>query len=1017
MNKLVMYGLFLLVMLSLVQANSWITAGYDNFRSYTQPTYSVDNGLNYNTLVRTLSGRYDIEPLVYDIDNDGSNEMIIFEGTTIFIYDSALQIEAQRSVTVFGYNSIVSNPIIFNMNTSNSKLELGLIAHNNTDNSNDLLGFDVTGAIITRVFKIRNIKTPLSSEFRILVSDMKGLHNYYIKDKRYFRVYNDKTFICEVDLGTNDTRTGALTMPQDIDSYGTNWQGDFNGDGVIDIAFWHNQRIMVYDATCNKVIDFNANSYSSTVSNYQPIIFVNFDGGDQELVTTTNGGNYYSIQTNSYIIALNNLNTTIFAPLSHHCPALGGAPDANILNAIKMNINTNSGEYSGDEVVIGIECSSFCGTCGTDGMAFQYFNENGAKGLVKANAITLWSGTKSRFSKSSITGETTSNSIVFIQQISQSGATIASGSLLTNSTNHLKYTTINSSIKSFSGTLNIVLDDGIVLSDLDGDHKNDIIYTDSYNGKIIVDLSGEPVVATYNITIEVDDYHDNVGIDNVKVKLDGVTQYTNPSGLTTFTVTSLSGHTINITKDNYNSYYDISQSFLVSPIINNLYLSKLIEEPTVLEALYNVRWFDNFTRTEHISHTGWLSRQSNTFMNNDFVVKDWQSFGNSLIMNNSVAGLYINHLTYTTSLNNMFYFRLYVNNDEVFSNNFSNADYTLIQYGDRNRPSVNQINFQLRTWFNYSNGKYYIDYYDNSSHTFVNCLKLNSTYYVPIDYKIITNSKNFSVYVFQNTFGSDSYYLGTNPLDGWVQCIGNEPMQNVGLITEMSILSRPLSTGEIILDKVYSSDYGSVSGCTSMQNYITSIGFATGNPICLGAQQQYLININNPNNDYVSVRIDCYGNNSWSDWTYLAQVTQYGYPCTYNKTGTFNAKFLLTDLCSYPNSISNQTYLQTVSQSNCYTSGQGGSSTGITNLDTDIIGWKGNFTDNIDGYSSDYLDFSSCNGWQKGWRAVFLPFCPIWNIFTAILNTIFNWIFSPAFGIFLIILIIIIIIVAVRRKR
>lgn len=718
MRKLILSFLFLMLM-SVATANTWESVGYDISRSYTQPTSSVSS-LSFTTINHHMSNReLWTEPLVYDIDGDSSNEMIFSEDGIVYIYDSNLQIQAQINPSVYGYSTILSNPIIFKMNYTYSTKQIGMLVQNGS--KTDFLGFNINNAVVTRVFKVVGIQTTFVGNYSIMASDKRATNLYYFKDRRYLTIYNDNNYRCRVDLGSNDSKYGILSQPPNTDIYGNSWQGDFNNDGYMDVAFWHNSHILVYSENCVNVLDYNAGAYYSANDKYNPIVFLNFDGGNLELATTTSAR--FTGGARSYVIALTTGGSTVFAPYRRNCPTVSGTPDAPYLNAIPMNFDTRAtGAYAGDELVTAVACMFLCTGCpsGTNQQAimFEYFNENGYQngkqtGLNSTSGSLKFTNTRSNMISTFVEGGIYSKDFVVPYQDGQYTSQLGAFSARVNSSGSMFVKFINKTIYSYPSTTptNQFTEGGVTSADLNSDGKNDLIFTDRIAQKIYVGLTNNilPVTAV----IEVRDYYTNALISGVTVCINTIyCNTTNYLGRASYSLL-VASYNINATYGNYNEYREISK--YISAGTNIILLKPILKSSIIFDNVYNALWFDNFTDTvREISKDGWNSNGI-SYMNSEGLQGiNYQTFGKQLAINATSGGITYIHKTYITGNESEIFFHIRPSSicDYPPCNDYSTADGITFYINDND----GNIATEFRVWYNKTGSieKYYVDYYDGS---------------------------------------------------------------------------------------------------------------------------------------------------------------------------------------------------------------------------------------------------------------------------------------------------------------
>jgi hypothetical protein len=214
------------------------------------------------------------------------------------------------------------------------------------------------------------------------------------------------------------------------------------------------------------------------------------------------------------------------------------------------------------------------------------------------------------------------------------------------------------------------------------------------------------------------------------------------------------------------------------------------------------------------------------------------------------------------------------------------------------------------------------------------------------------------------------------------------------------------------LDYISRYDGSSVNGVQylygNLEPGIITLYWDTGNPVCINSTVTYSVSYLDMENDAAAIRADCTGEGFGSYGSYT--TVNPSVTCTYPSLGSYTTTIQITDAAHAPEPTANATHAVTVTLSNCNGAGEGGG------YDEGI---GGNITvpEYADGYTPTHVDLSDCEEWKTGYRAVFYGLCPVKEGGETVLFGLFGWIFSGAFGVFLMLVLIVVIIVVVRRRR
>jgi hypothetical protein len=389
MRKDMLKGLLIVAMVMLTVASAraeWRYFGED--RNPDMTTQAGITGLDKVGSLETLASA-DVRdartntPRVFDIDDDGINELVTASDSKLVVYDENQQIQAEKEI-----GEISSDILIYNVNLTNDYVYEVTLVVNYTEPTLNSYEIDNTTINLVASFSIANPIKNWSSLVAVVAKEAGGTRLGVLTGERFMTYERDGTPDVDLILDSyNDTIKSALFVP--IGEPISDIWGDWDNDGDTDFAFWHNSSIYVVDENGN--IDLK--KYGGTgwfhVTNgvgvylYRPIVFVNLDGGNYELATTTghtaDGGR-------SYLLIYDAAGTQLVGA-SHFCDPVGGDPDAGVSNVIAYDWYGAGGpaEFEGDEVIVAWACQSACSGCGGDGVLFEVYNENGLIDGVMTN--------------------------------------------------------------------------------------------------------------------------------------------------------------------------------------------------------------------------------------------------------------------------------------------------------------------------------------------------------------------------------------------------------------------------------------------------------------------------------------------------------------------------------------------------------------------------------------------------------------------------------------------------------
>jgi hypothetical protein len=588
----------------------------------------------------------------------------------------------------------------------------------------------------------------------------------------------------------------------------------------------------------------------------------------------------------------------------------------------------------------------------------------------------------------------------------------------------------------------------MIWSDLTQDGLGELVSQSA--GKTYVTFFTQPI--SYNYTIQVQDLDSAVQLSGAIVKVKDIGTYTTDNlGRISFRSNQTSFF-INVTKASYNDWTEYSQVLISSPSINNIYLKKVLYVNTVLDSMYQVTYFENFsdyysdTLYPPVSYIGYHPSSVGVyyFLENDLIPYNSALFGlgqgsdlgSVLVLNTTVETYYFAHDTMTTSNKNMFYFRMKNAQCDFCETNKTKYSLQNVQWAFVMSPD-DKIQAAVAMVARYAVPNYYNEVYvynRNVSQKIVlgttnlgNLLYSNMTAwfnytvaYRYIDFKITNDDGVWNVYAATEDEGPINHgYVSSMPHQGII----NNHVAAQFMPSKLAFIGH--NAGVDVnnvsylgwIDMVTAADMISGSCLGNQPPTITNIGYGTGMPICVNNIELYSLSLADPENDYVSIRWDCTGEGSWSPWTiFTPSGSSYQFQCNYTQLGAFTAKFEITDVCRYPLSTgTDYTFPVSVTNSNCFNTLEGGGSS--SQESTYLGGFIYNFTDTIDGYQSTTFDMSQCNSWKSGVAVLFIWACPLYALIVNIGSSIFDWVFSIYFGIFLMLVLVVIIIVAVRHKR
>ena len=981
-----MKGLVLVLFLGILSISSVMATTTLSSKNYWTEWQNTEANTGYSTMSGhfpnislTTSVPYGsaFQPLIVDIDSDGVNEIIGSSGTILKIWTTSSNLITLKNELIVGTQA----KSMAMVNTT-----AGLTILYPTGNFIELIRMNSTGPHIISTYNITTANST-STSFNTGIK-CSSLTN---PNKCYFQT-NTKRIYQYIP------QTGNVLTYHSSNLSNTEFAvGDVNNDGMNEIAFGADNKAI--GTGTGRICLFSTQTGTmlfckllNTFSNANHVTLFNIDGiGFSEIIVS-------EAYTTSYLHAFDVTGTSLWL--------------TTIVNHAGGTSTLTSGTPITSTVGFHQHVRQICE--GTDS-SFSSVNQvkcvNASTGAVDwSSGISSWDAYRNNYNEPLISVDLNGDGY---------------SDILGNKRMYFPHLTIS------NYTVGSNTDGFLSYGDISGDAIPEMISQQS--GKTFISYGGT-ISGELNVTIAVRDIDDiTVKIPNAIVNLNGEIQITNSNGDATFIVSSLTGNTINITASGYNDYRDFDVTLYETSSYLSFMLMKKLTDANVLDSIYTVAWFDNFSNRGNItqlpSRTGYYSRDGNfvtNLLNTDYSVFDIGSEGNFLRMNSTISPEYARHKSYLTDENSMLYFALKMGAGcDATCDNVNNSNTFYYHFVDiTGQKTIGAI----RAWYNSTGQKFIIEYYnsnlsfieDNSAsyqnHLWNKCLQYR---YAPslLHFKIIKEGDLFSVYVRNQTSVGNVFYDGTSGF--WDSCVIDKDVVTSGIIEYVDFYTSvqnddPLAQDYI--DLLTTANKVSSSCANNTQASITAVGYATGQPMCVGVQQTWFLEISDPENDYYTLQWDCYGNNSFTDWSYFSK-TLTGVPCTYNQIASGNVEFRISDLCHYPSSYNTATTPFSVSVSNCFNTGEGGASPS-EELSGDF-GFKDvPYNDNTNGYTSKYFDMSTCNSWQTTWKSAFLWFCPVYSISLGILKAIFNWIFSPMFGYFLIIILVLVVIVMwkVRKK-
>ena len=265
--------LFFLILVSITTAD-WAQPGQDIRHSYVSDgfrTYSTTESDKVVSTQATDQGS-SAEPLIYDWDGDGDNEVIIIRATEIKIYSgsdfvledsySNATITVQGEMVIVDYDLDSKNELIFSTNTQGSTNAIFILEWNGTHFDLDKIYNDTEAS---NGFVCRD--TFGSATIECIYISRSGNVTYFTESQSPTNLFS---------LSNNDCLDGSLPTLMDYD-----------GDNDFDLFF-------LWDSTCNTLMQYkNTAGVFTQAENYSVGYAINeyaladLDGGTLELVFTS----------------------------------------------------------------------------------------------------------------------------------------------------------------------------------------------------------------------------------------------------------------------------------------------------------------------------------------------------------------------------------------------------------------------------------------------------------------------------------------------------------------------------------------------------------------------------------------------------------------------------------------------------------------------------------------------------------------------------------------------------------
>ena len=244
-----------------------------------------------------------------------------------------------------------------------------------------------------------------------------------------------------------------------------------------------------------------------------------------------------------------------------------------------------------------------------------------------------------------------------------------------------------------------------------------------------------------------------------------------------------------------------------------------------------------------------------------------------------------------------------------------------------------------------------------------------------------------------------------------VDMIGQESLLNY--TTEGYVISGDFNIdGFLDLIGTNTSEMGSwLSSGSNTGATINEISSDTGSPSCHGNTVTYTVtDYTDAEFNPIRLRIDCYANGTYTSWSSSSYAPSQS--CTFNRYGSFETSFQITDSANYPTVTDTESATWNVDIGNCYETGEDGII--VIGISANITGFNDFFINETalelnktgGAYTSKYFGWeaSGCEEWGM-WKGV----CPLWTWIATGAEKVWDKIFG-AFAIFLTILLIIVII-------
>lgn len=348
----------------------WRFPGEDrNPQRYQSTTVGVEH-MNADTLGNTMALTYHSPPLVYDVDGDAVYELVVTAADKLYVYDENLSIQAELEIV-----NILSEPFIYNVNTTSSVYEVNLVCND-------------SGVPAYNSYEVVNGTVNLRGSFNLSDpgGDWYSLSGAVVKDASEsrlavlsagrFQTYS-RAGVIDVNVAFGESDTLRSNVYTSIGGGTGDIYGDWDNDGDSDFCFWHDYRIMCVDELGNTDLDYNTSGKHGAVSGsvfYRDIVFLDYDGGSMEIATTTGSTGWGE----SWLFSVDSVGNDVFSPVNWDCPGLAGDPDAGLSNPIGFDVISGGGaQYNNDELLVWRNGDDDCAGTSDKSLMLLAYNENG----------------------------------------------------------------------------------------------------------------------------------------------------------------------------------------------------------------------------------------------------------------------------------------------------------------------------------------------------------------------------------------------------------------------------------------------------------------------------------------------------------------------------------------------------------------------------------------------------------------------------------------------------------------